>query len=295
MTIRSALQLPVPRNGTATMQLIQRLVGRDSHRHWCGGEISLTKTPAFLEKMVDRYPQVLRNARGRSYDRTRGKAAMHMIVCPPVGSALSGAPPTLQWFLLSDGGKGGLADETSPDFRVSRNAMASAHHVIASDYVLVYGTKRQARIVPGRRREEMQTVWRSTSTWSWRIRSDIVVEIRAAIQSCCHDLQFGAEAAADRAGSGLCGLLGAQRSRPLFAGVRNQIVDLYRYAREEAWPPYRSAWLQCHPKIAREQGSSAGQILSIHELTKYHLPTMSRIVLYAAPPMTVGDLLRRSV
>jgi hypothetical protein len=294
MTIRSALQLPVPRNATATMQLIQRLVGRDGHRHWCGGEISLAKAPAFLEKMFDRYPQLLRNARGRSYDRTRGKAAMHMIVCPPVGSPLTGALPTLLWFLLSDSGKGGLADETSPDFIVSRNAMASSHHVIASDYVLVYGTKRQPRIVPGRGCDRGLTVWRSTSTWSWRIRSDIVVEIRAAIQTCCHELQFGAEPAADRTGSGLCGLLAAQRNRPLFAGVRNQVVDLYRYAREEVWPRYRSAWQQSHPKIAQEQGSSAGQILSTHELTKYHLPTMSRIALYAEPAMTVGELLRRS-
>ena len=292
MTIRSPVQLPVPRNETAAMQLIQRLVGRDGHRHWCGGEISLAKAPSFLDKMFDRYPQLLRNARGRSYDRTRGRAAMHMIVCPPIGGAHAGSPPILQWFLLSDAGKGGLADETSPDFHVSRDAMAYEGHVTASDYVLLYATKRQPRQVPSQRRAGMETVWRNTSTWSWRIQNDVVVEIRAAIRSFCHDLQFGADPSAERAGSGLCGLLAAQRNRPLFAGVRNQVIDLYRYARDDAWPPYRSAWLQSHPLIARDQGSGAGQILSIHDLTKCHLPTMSRIALYSAPPLTVGELVR---
>ena len=258
MTIRSPLQLPVPRNGTATMQLIQRLVGRDGHRRWCGGEISLAKASCFLEKMFDRYPQLLRNARGRSYDRTRGKAAMHMIVCSPIGTDLLAAVPVVQWFLLSDGGKGGLADESSPDFHVSRDAMASESHLTASDYVLLYGTKREPRQVVSRRRGGKETVWRSTSTWSWRIQNHVVVEIRATIRSLCHGLQFGVEPSAERGGSGLCGLLAAQRNRPLFAGVRNQVVDLYRFARDDAWSPYRSGWIQSHPKIALEQGACAG-------------------------------------
>jgi hypothetical protein len=95
-------------------------------------------------------------------------------------------------------------------------------------------------------------------------------------------------------GWGLCGLLAAQRMRPLFSGTRNQVADLYRYAAEEAWPPYRPAWLTAHPQIARELGPRAGRLLSIRDLTKYHLPTMSQLRMYSAPPTTIRDLLKRT-
>lgn len=64
MSIRSPLDLLVPRNQTATMQLLQRLVGREDHRYWCGGTIVADKVPRFLEKMAGRYPAILRNTRG---------------------------------------------------------------------------------------------------------------------------------------------------------------------------------------------------------------------------------------
>jgi len=294
MPIRSALELPVPRNSTATLQLLQRLVGRDLHRLWIGGLIASTKVPRFLDKMSDRYPAILRNARGRTYDRTRGRAAMHMIVCPPIGSDPCEPLPMLQWFLLSDRGSSGLADMNSPDFRVSQDAMSSSGHLIVADYVLVYGTKQQPRRVTDRRSGVERTIWHQTSTWSWRIRSEILTEIRAAIYACCRDLQFGAEPSAERGGWGLLGLLAAQRKRPLFSGTRNQIVDLYRLAAEDAWPPYRQAWLAAHPRIARELGQQAGRLLSIADLTKHHLPTMSQLRMYSAPPATIRDLLHRA-
>lgn len=46
------------------MQLLQRLVGREDHRYWCGGTIVADKVPRFLEKMAGRYPAILRNTRG---------------------------------------------------------------------------------------------------------------------------------------------------------------------------------------------------------------------------------------
>jgi hypothetical protein len=294
MPILSALELRVPRNGTAVLQLLQRLIGRESHRFFCGGYIPSFKVPAFLDKMTDRYPAILRNARGRSYDRTRGKAAMHLIVCPPMGSYLHEPLPMLQWFLLSDGGSAGLADEKSPDFLVSRDAMSSSGHPTFGDYVLVYGTKRQPRLVSDRHSGAERTIWHQTSTWSWRIRNEIIVEVRAIIAESCRRLEFGSEPHSTHSGWGLCGLLAAQRMRPLFAGTRNQIVDLYRYAAEEAWPPFHPAWLVTHPGIARERGPQAGRLLSIRDLTKYHLPTMSQLRMYSAPPTTIRDLLQRT-
>jgi hypothetical protein len=107
-------------------------------------------------------------------------------------------------------------------------------------------------------------------------------------------LQFGAEPSDEGAGWGLLGLLAAQRNRPLFAGVRNQVVDLYRFAAGEAWPQYRQSWLAAHPRLAREHGHRAGQLPSISELTNNRLRTMPQIRLYLTPPTTVRDLLLRA-
>lgn len=86
MPLTSPLDLRVPRNLTATMQLVQRLVGREHHQRYCGGVIAVERLLSFLTKMADRYPAILRNARERSYDRLRRKqAAMHMIVSAPPG------------------------------------------------------------------------------------------------------------------------------------------------------------------------------------------------------------------
>jgi hypothetical protein len=294
MPIRSALELPVPRNSTATLQLLQRLVGRESYRHWCGGLIKSSKVPSFLEKMGERYPAILRNARGRTYDRTRGRAAMHMIVCPPIGSDPREPLPMLQWLLISTAGSGGLADRNSHDFSVAQDAMSSqSGHLTVGDYVLIYGTKKQPRRVMDRRSGLERTIWRQTSTWSWRIRGEVLAEIRAVINTCCRNLQYGSEPTTECAGGGLCGLLAAQRRRPLFAGVRNQVVELY-VAAEEIWRPHRQAWLAAHPCIARELGQGAGRLLSIRDLTKYHLPTMPQLRMYSAPPTTIRDLLQRA-
>jgi hypothetical protein len=293
MPIRSALELPVPRNSTATLQLLQRLVGRESHRHWCGGIIQSVKVPGFLEKMSERYPAILRNARGRSYDRTRAQAAMHMIVFPPIGSDPREPLPMLQWLLISSDGAAGLADLYSHDFHVAQNAMSQSGHLTVGDYVLIYGTKKQPRSVRDRRSGVERTIWHQTSTWGWRIRGEVLSEIHAAILTCCRELQFGAEPGPESEGRGLCKFLAAQRRPPQFAGVRNQVVDLYRMS-DEAWSPYRQAWIASHPSIAREFGQQSGRILSVRDLTKYHLPTMSQLRMYSEPPTTIRDLLLRA-
>src|ERR1700730_16578020 len=159
LPISSVLELSVPRNSTASLQLLQRLVGREAHRSYCCGLIDSFKVPGFLEKMSARYPAILRNARGRSYDRTRGRAAMHMIVYPPIGSDPREPLPMLQWLLISSDGATGLADPNSHDFHVAQNAMSSSGHLTVGDYVLVYGTKKQPRSVRDRRSGVERTIW----------------------------------------------------------------------------------------------------------------------------------------
>lgn len=128
----SPLNLPVPRNQTSLMQHLQLLVGREEHRYWCGGTVPIEKLEAFTYKMAERYP-ITRNARGRVYDRKRGRAVVHFLVFP--------IKDGVAWWLLSSAGKGGLADPAMPDFHVSHNAMESAHHIEFEDYVLLYAHK----------------------------------------------------------------------------------------------------------------------------------------------------------
>src|SRR5471032_2997778 len=109
----NVLDLPVPRNKTALMQHLQLLVGREGYRSWCGGTVSREKFAAFADKIARRYP-ITRNARGRTYDRKLGKAVMQFIAYPLNGK--------IQWWLLSDGGTGGLADSSSEDAKVTQDA-----------------------------------------------------------------------------------------------------------------------------------------------------------------------------
>jgi hypothetical protein len=81
MPLSSVLELRVPRNLTALLQQLQRLVGLEDHRYWCGGIVPVVKLATFTHKMEQRYP-LLRNTRERTYDRHQGRAVVHMILYP---------------------------------------------------------------------------------------------------------------------------------------------------------------------------------------------------------------------
>jgi len=293
MSIRSPLDLAVPRNRTAAMQLLQRLVGREGHRYSCGGAIAAGKVPRFLEKMASRYPAILRNTRERSYDRRRGRAAMHMILCPPINGAPATRSPVFEWWLLSDDGGGGLADPSSADAHVAVDAMSADSHLIVHDYVLLYATKRTPHTVTDRRTGHVKRIWTDTSSWTWRIRGPVLAEIRASIDACCQSLELGETPLDGGVCSGLRGLLAAQRVRPLFAGVRNQVIELHRYA-ADVWPRHRAAWVAAHPRLAQDQDSAVSSPFpSARELIAV-LPTMRQIRIYGTPARTIGDLLKSS-
>lgn len=293
MNLQSALELPVPRNLTTLLQHLQRLVGREGHRHWCGGTIPVTKLSAFVHKMETRYP-LLRNTRERSYDRRRGRAVVHMIVYPmgstarepsvvatPDGIARPPVESTVAWWLVSGVGTGGLSDPTMPDTHICKDAMSASGHIVVTDYVLAYFTKKEPREIIDRDSGRTRSVFKDTSTWTWKIRSEIVSQARAAIGECCSRFEYGAEHDSDGPGRGLLGFLEAQRSRPLFAGVRSQVIDLHRYARD-AWDARRGAW------NAKHQRHGKFRPLSV-DINRF--PRMLRIPVYDKPPRRVQDLI----
>ena len=287
MSVPSPLELIVPRNGTAVLQHLQRLVGREGHRRWCGGSIAAHKVPRFLDKMADRYP-IMRNTRERSYDRQRGRAVVHLVMCPPLGSYAHTPAPALLWWLLSNEGTGGLADPASPDANVCCDAMSVAGHVSVHDYVLLYATKREPHSVPDRRTGKPRRIWTDTSTWTFKIQESVISQIRSCIGAYCRALELGAEPTPERAGWGLRGLLSAQRTRPLFSGVRNQVIALHVDARD-TWARYRPAGLAAHP--ATQLGPGAGALRSVEDIMSHHLPTMRQLRIYDTPPRSIRDVL----
>ena len=313
MITDDAFDLRVPRNTTAVLQHLQRLVGVEEYRYYCSGLCPLFKLGAFVRKMEARYA-IARTARGRAYDRQHGRASMQLIVFPRVDRVLAESRKSgvlslgdarhfnariaetlcrdvdsaqVSWWLVSTAGQGGLADPDAPDAHVACNAMLSDQHVVYDDYVLVYAHKRSPREIRERRSGVTKKILKQTSTWTWKMRGEVIREVRAMIDECCADLDFGWEPTSHVRGRGLQGLL--QRSRPLFSGVRTQVLELERYARDE-WRSRVSLWRAMNPRAVEQWGSSAAELRSIHELLATCMPKMIRQPVYESPPLRIRDL-----
>jgi hypothetical protein len=281
------------------MQHLQMLVGPAAHRHWCGGRVNAAKLTGFLNKMMERYPSILRNPRQRSYDRARGRASVRLIVYPlmciprhtwadkTADMTVDMSQNMFVWWLLSTDGTGGLADPQSPDHRVARDAMSSDAHMEVGDYVLAYVSKPVRRNVIDKRTGTNRSIWKSSSTWTWQLRATVKAEIRAAIIDCCRSLKPGREPAGDRPGYGLLGLLAAQRLRPQFSGVRNGVIELHRFARD-TWLAHEPQWLA---QRTADDSAPKPVLRPLSEVLATDLPLMRRIRVFDQPPRRVADIL----
>jgi hypothetical protein len=317
MTIRTPMSLPVPRNLTALMQHLQRIICRQP-QYWCGGTVSVMKLAPFLTKMTQRYP-LLRTTRERTYDRKCRRAVMHLIVFPvstypaygggtsrikeggsasdSVGSVIAAANPIMHansqpavaWWILSDSGSAGLTDPGSPDTHVARDSNSGGGHIEFRDYVLLYATKREARQIRDPETDRSRQVWKDTSTWTWKL--SIMAQLRSEIDAYCDSLSFGVEPTCSQSGSGLRGFLACQRQRPLFSGVRNQVIELHRYA-EDAWAPRRDMWIARHPALAKQAGNQAGRLRPVADVIAHGLPKMRRLRIYGEPVQLIADIVR---
>lgn len=305
----------IPRSETTLMQHLLRLVGPGNHRYYICGACPLLRLIPFLEKMAARYP-LTRNARGRSYDRQRGHAAMHLVVYPlipfdPQLQLTSGVLsldargyntrivqhlhahiPTAKvaWWIVSSDGKNGLNDPSTPDHSNARDAMRSESHLVFGDYVLLYAHKQAPREIPtGKGEKSTRTILEGTSTWTWKIRKPVLKEVLFAIKTHCADLDLGHESDSDSASTGLLGLLAAQRTRPLFSGVRNQVIEIEREARR-VWRPYADRWRSRH-RHSKGNREKNGTLKSVNLVMEHDLPLMVQIPTYADPPLLIRDIL----
>jgi hypothetical protein len=264
-----AMAMPIPRSATALMQHLQLLVGREGYRHWCGGVLPPAKLAGLVAKFAVRYP-ISATARQCSYGRSRGRAAVKFVAFLRDGG--------VHWWLLSSNGLGGLADAGMVDAHVARDANAADSHIEFGDYVLLHATKKEPREIADGRTGRVKTVLKDTSTWTWKLRAPVMSEIRVGIRECCEQLSYGAEDSAGRRGWGLRGLLSAQRERPLFSGVRTQVIELHREGRD-AWNTRRASWLMRFPGHARQFGERAGRLVPVEEVVR-GLPKMRRLPVY---------------
>jgi len=272
--------LPVPRNQTALMQHLQMLVGKEGYQTWCGGVVDRTKLPAFITKMAARYP-ITQTTRQRTYDRSCGRAVVHFVVYP-VGDKV-------HWWLMSDKGKGGLADPASPDAHVAKDAMSKDGHITFSDYVLLYATKEERRRLPCPKTKGTRVFVKRMSTWTWKMRNDVVKELQRGIEQCCNRLDYGAEGEHGKRPWGLRGLLETMRSRPQFSAVRAQVLQLHREA-ADLWEAKRSLWCEGHPAYVEKYGTSAGALRSLKEVSQKKLPKKVIMAVYGASPLTLRQL-----
>lgn len=278
----AALLIKVPRNKTVLMQQLQLLVFR-GHYWWCSGIIDITKLDGFVAKMAVRY-RLTRTARGRAYDRTRGLAAMHLIAYPLANGLVA-------WWLLSDDGKGGLNDPVTPDAHVAKNAMAADGHITFTDYVLHYAHKKSPRHLPDKKTGKNKLVFKDISTWTWKLSDAAFNETKASIEQAAANFEYGAEGAQGGRPWGVLGILVCQRSRPLFSGVRTQVIDLHRHA-DSQWGRVKKKWQGQHSARFIAEGNRAGELRTLKEVISHHLPKMIRISVYGDTPQTIGDLVR---
>jgi hypothetical protein len=316
MNIATALDLPIPRNQTALMQHLLRLVGVEGHLYYASASCRISKLAGFVQKMEHRYP-LMRTARQRCYDRERGRAAVHLVIYPllpfpysfsrasgvySLGDATAynrrlveelsryGKDAQVVWWLVSGRGSGGLLDPSTDDHRVSQDAMSASTHISFNDYVLHYAHKKEAVKISDRRTGRTRTVLKDASSWTWSLNKGVIAEVKATIRACCSQLDFGAPPHGDRPGHGLQGLLHAQRRRPLFSGVRTDVLELEKYARE-LWRSLAPRWRTQHSGTTAELGKAAGELPSLSELLRTQMPKMMYRRIYNDPPLRVRDLL----
>lgn len=275
----NALELLYPTGKTVLMQHLQTLVLR-GNPYWVGGVIAPEKLAGLIQKLAARYP-VTRTERGRIYDRTRGLAVAHVLVYPTLGG--------VAWWVLCSEGKGGLADPLCADFKAAKHAMKSGQHISFDDYELVYATKRDVRTIKDGKTGKEKNIAKELSTWTWRISRHCINEVRAVLDHEVRTLNYGDHPRNGKAGYGVRGTLYYQRQRPLFSGVRTQVIELHREA-SDAWGGVRNRWIGIYTELARTYGDKAGQLIPISELVTAHLPKMTRFKVFTDPIKTIRSL-----
>ena len=155
------------------------------------------------------------------------------------------------------------------------------------DYVLLYAHKKDARTVLDAKTGREKRIIKDCSTWTWKMTGKAYGQVMATIERDVQELKFGRDDNGNL--EGLRGTLAFQRRRPLFSGVRSQVLELHREA-DSQWGLVRKAWMARYTGFAAKYGDNAGRLRSLKEVTSQHLPKMGRFKVFG--DSTVGHLAR---
>ena len=210
-TMKNLLNIKVPKNNSAAMQLIQ-LYAQSGHVFWTAGEIERHKLRRFLPKLAGF--RIDRDATGRTYDKTKGVASCHLVVLPMPEPAQQ----MLAWVLVSTSGKSGLADPDSPKLGPVSDTRLRGQHLRWKHYELLHAEKKIE--VYG---EHGKKTIRDT-TWTWRMTAQRYREHEA----------FIVDRVRHRDANGVNSELQALAMMPMFSGIRGQRLKLFMEAKKLA-------------------------------------------------------------
>lgn len=266
----------VPVSKTGLMSILQTLVAHGA-TYWVGGQIKPEKLLGLAAKFALAYP-ICRDTRGRTYDKSVGRAVVSFIVFPG---------EKIYWWLLSTSGKGGLADPSGPDIKVTKNALVAGEHIVFEDYRLVYATKKEKKEVFDKKKGTKKVIFSNLSTWTWQLTKEAIEECHAAIKDHCRNLAWGVRDP-DKRPYGIRTYLAQQARRPLFSGVRSQVLELNRYAHKE-WGGVIALWRARNPKLVERDGERAGTLTPLNDVVA-NLAKMLRLPVYGDVPTTIRDV-----
>lgn len=198
--------LRAPRNRTAELQLIQRLVGQ-GYTLWTADQIPLGKLPGFLDKWA-RY-RLQADSAARAYRKQTKRANSYLVLAHQFNALdpLQDAATPIDWLILSTPGKDGLGDGLPSPGKI-RTADHREQHVHWMGYELLRQPK-SFKDGEGRLRHEV--------TWTWRIPGIRYREYEALLISLAKARDY---AALDRTFDVL-------KNLPMFAGIRQQVLRLH--------------------------------------------------------------------
>jgi hypothetical protein len=191
------LSIKATRNMTALMQHMQRLM-TTGHYYWTGDRIAMRHIP----KLIDKYPDfALRaDAPARAYRKRTGRASVHLVLHPVVSTNDMDIP----WWMLSTGGKLGLASDISLPGKI-HDARTLEGRLWSDDYELMQLEKNYIAGKP------------KTMTWTWRMTPARFREWQALL----------IERVKARDIKSVMAVFDLLREMPQFAGIRSQILRLH--------------------------------------------------------------------
>lgn len=191
--------IPIPRNQTALMQHMQRLVSA-GHYFWTTDCIPKAKLAGLIDKWSGYGLRA--DAPARAYRKSRGRASVHLCLEPAAANA---DMECITWWMLSSAGKAGLQDAVTPG--QVHDARRQEGRLRVGEYELIEHTK----IVPSGQKTKKLT------TWTWRLTTPrykaweaLLIDSAKSIQGRRHLLQS----------------IDCLRAMPMFSGVRAQVLRL---------------------------------------------------------------------